>query len=182
MCIRDRYTFVLEISRLWFEPCINSLFDIVGHQRFAWCRVWVVRRMIKLLPVKLCEEMLRCSGSVWAGIFMNQPNAPGNHPTTLILNYTMQFCKPFATGIPVDCWALRKRSPEVRRKTLIWIFLCWRWSVPPRRGLLFSFRGCVSHACNGPRWLYGSEVTPLLPESCQKKPMNCPTISFCVIP
>ena len=74
MCIRDRYstlyTFVVENSRLWFEPLINSFFIIVV------IRVWAACRMIGLFPGE-DWEMLHSTSSVCAAIVMNEHNAPG---------------------------------------------------------------------------------------------------------
>ena len=52
----------------WQIACLTSLaskeaFLMLEKVIFAWCKVWVVRRMIKLWAAKLCE-MLCCSASV----------------------------------------------------------------------------------------------------------------------
>ena len=38
--------------------------------------------MIELFPAKCCDEILRCGGSVWAGVVMNHHNTPAN-PSSL---------------------------------------------------------------------------------------------------
>jgi len=46
--------------------------------------------MIELFPAK-CDEILRCGGSVWAGVVMNHHNTPAKHATSLILDRSTQF-------------------------------------------------------------------------------------------
>ena len=60
-------------------------------------KVWDVGGMIKLFPAKFCDEILRCSSSVWTGVVMNDRNTPAKYATSLILDQASQFLKCVAT-------------------------------------------------------------------------------------
>jgi hypothetical protein len=64
--------------------------------------------MIELFPAKCRYEILRCSGSVWAGIVMKHHNIPTKHATSLVLDRITQFRKYVTVDTSVDCWALRQ--------------------------------------------------------------------------
>ena len=64
--------------------------------------------MIELFPAKCRDEILRCGGSVWAGVVMNHHNTPAKHATSLILDCATQFFKCVAIDISVDYGALRQ--------------------------------------------------------------------------
>ena len=62
--------------------------------------------MTKLFPAKCHVEILHCS--VISGVVMNHHNTPAKYATSLILDRASQFLKCAATGICVDCGALRQ--------------------------------------------------------------------------
>jgi hypothetical protein len=43
--------------------------------------------LIEFFPAKCREEILRCGGSVWAGIVMKHHNNPAKHATLLVSFY-----------------------------------------------------------------------------------------------
>jgi hypothetical protein len=64
--------------------------------------------MIELFPAKYCDEILRCGGSMWAGIVMKHHNILTKRATSLFLDRTTQFIKCVAIDTCVDCWTLRQ--------------------------------------------------------------------------
>jgi len=138
--------------------------------------------MIVLFPAKCRDEILHCSGSVWAGIVMNRHNTLSKHATSLILDCATQFLKCVAIDTCIDCGALRQ---EVHKRNtfsvpkpcvhdlpswsgLLEFRLCWRWSVPPLHGLLLRFRDCVQHPSLFPCDYTAQEIIAFHTVSCQK--------------
>ena len=61
-----------------------------------------------MFPAKCRDEVLRCGGSVRAGVVMIHHNTLAKHATSLILDRATQFFKCVAIDICVDCGALRQ--------------------------------------------------------------------------
>ena len=76
--------------------------------------------MIQLFPAKCCNEILRCSGSVWAGIVTNHHNTLAKHTTLLILDRATQQ-KP---AWNVEHWEKKStsRKPFLSQNNLHMIF------------------------------------------------------------
>jgi hypothetical protein len=49
-------------------PVTKESFQMQEHMKISWRKVWAVGGMIKLFSAKCWDEILRCGGSVWAGI------------------------------------------------------------------------------------------------------------------
>ena len=148
--------------------------------------------MIELFPAKCRDEILHCSGNVWAGIVMNRHKTQAKHAMSLILDCTMQFFERVAVDTCVDCGALRQ---EVHKQNafsapkhcahelpswsgLLEFRLCWRWSVPPLHGLLLRFRGCMRHPCLVPCDYTAQEIIAFLTVSCQQVQRTGLTFQF----
>jgi hypothetical protein len=58
--------------------------------------------MIELFPAKCHEEVLRCGGSLWAGIVMKQHNTLSKRATSFVLDRMMQFLECVAMDTCID--------------------------------------------------------------------------------
>jgi hypothetical protein len=59
------------------------------HMKIIWRKVWAVGGMIELFPAKCRDEVLCCSGNVWAGIVMKHHNILTKHAASLVLDCMM---------------------------------------------------------------------------------------------
>ena len=148
--------------------------------------------MIELFPAKCRNEILHCSGSVWAGVVMKHHNTLAKHATLLILDRAMQFLKCVAIDTCVNCADLSKRSttrtPFLSQNIVHMIFrvevvclnfisvgneVCLR-SMDPFRFI----RGFVRHPCLIPCDYTAQEVFAFLTVSCQKVQRAGPPFQF----
>jgi hypothetical protein len=58
--------------------------------------------MIELFPAKCRDKILRCGGSVWAGIVMKHHNTPTKNATSLVVDRMTQFLKFVAVDTCVN--------------------------------------------------------------------------------
>jgi hypothetical protein len=64
-------------------PTTEESFQMQEHMKITWHCVWAVGRMIELFSAKCRNEILRCGGSLWQGIFMKYHNTPTKYATSL---------------------------------------------------------------------------------------------------
>jgi hypothetical protein len=74
-------------------PATKESFQMQEHMKITWRYVWAVGWMIELFSAKCRDEILRCGGSVWAGIVMKHHNTPTKHDTSLVLDRTANYLK-----------------------------------------------------------------------------------------
>jgi hypothetical protein len=65
-------------------PATKESFQMQEHTKIAWRKVLGKRGMIELFPLKCRDEILRCGGSVWAGIVTKHHNTPTKHVVSLV--------------------------------------------------------------------------------------------------
>jgi hypothetical protein len=118
------YPCIIWWCRLRCKPRVNGFFDLVfiveplvtkerfqmqKHMIVTWREVWAEGgRWSNCSLSKYCDEILRCGGSVWAGIVMKYHNTLTKHDMLLVLDRTTQFLKCVSIDTCIDCWALRQ--------------------------------------------------------------------------
>lgn len=119
-------TFVIVVKL----PATKEGVQILEKVIIAWCEIWAMLQAIILFPSKGYEETLRCRGSVWVGIVMNQHSAPCKHLTLVTLDCMMQFFKRFVIYLSW-LWRFEASSPQAKllfcSKTMCMIY--WEENV-----------------------------------------------------